>query len=117
MRKGQPDCGPHGAGGWREHLPLDVLRLAVDVQVQPAQVLPHDAQRQELHAAENEDGDDRRSVARHADRREQVRASGIDGHDQPQQRGEQPNQRHHCRGSKEKLVNRLSASSVSWPVE
>lgn len=53
----------HGLQG----LPLHVLRLAIDVQVQPAEVFANDPQRHELHAAQHQDGDNRRGVARLVD--------------------------------------------------
>src|SRR5205807_2349972 len=41
-------------GGRPQRLPLDVLWLPVDVQVQPAEVFAHDAQREQLQPAQHQ---------------------------------------------------------------
>src|SRR5262245_464259 len=73
----------------------DVLRLAVDVEVQAAEVLAEDAQGYQLQAAEEQHRDDDRGVPGDGDVRQHRLAQVIERGGEPQGGGERAEQEDH----------------------
>jgi len=63
-----------------QNLPFRVLRLSVDVQVQPAEIFSHDSQGQKLTTVQHQDGHNRRRIAGHLYAMQKVESSEFPKH-------------------------------------